>query len=82
MFMDDKVIGVFPICNIGGICVHAIDYVEDKALASMNGEDPEWFAINERPLAENYVNEEYENEMESGFWFGSFFVPFSEVMRV
>lgn len=75
--MDDKVIGVFPVCNTGGICVHAIDYAEDKVLASMNVEDPEWLAIIERPLSEISGN-----EMESGFVFGSFFVPFSEVLRV
>ena len=30
--MNEKVIGVFPMFNTGGICVHAIDYAEDKGL--------------------------------------------------
>lgn len=33
-----KIIGVFPMFNTGGICVHAIDDAEDKVLASVNGE--------------------------------------------
>ena len=45
-----KVIGVFAICNTGGICVHAIDHTEEKVLASMNGKDPEWYHITEQPL--------------------------------
>lgn len=37
-----KIIVVFPMFNTGGICVHAIDDAEDKVLASVNGENPEW----------------------------------------
>ena len=37
--MSEKVIGVYPLFNTGGICVHAIDYAEDKVLASVNGEN-------------------------------------------
>lgn len=33
--MSEKVIGVYPLFNTGGICVHAIDYAEDKVLASV-----------------------------------------------
>ena len=40
-----KIIGVFPMFNTGGICVHAIDDAEDKVLASVNGENPEWYEI-------------------------------------
>ena len=36
------VIGVYAICNTGAVLVHAIDYGEDKVLASINGEDAEW----------------------------------------
>ena len=39
--MSEKIIGVFPMFNTGGICVHAIDDAEDKVLASVNGENPE-----------------------------------------
>lgn len=68
------VIGVYPICNTGAVLVHAIDYGEDKVLASINGKDPEWCG-----LTEQYT--EAAGEMELGFYLGSFFVPFCEVMR-
>lgn len=77
-----KIIGVFPVCNAGGICVHAIDEAEDKVLASMGGKEPQWYPITEKPLSEITGDEKDEDTWESGFWFGSFFVPFSEVMRV
>lgn len=77
--MEMKIIGVFPISNTGSICVHAIDHAEDKVLASINGENPEWCAITEKPQSE--MGGESERK-ESGFMFGSFFVPFSEVMRM
>ena len=73
--MSEKIIGVFPMFNTGGICVHAIDDAEDKVLASVNGENSEWCEMTEQPQEDG-------EEMESGFLFGSFFVPFSEVMRV
>ena len=41
--MENKVIGVFAVCNTAGICVHEIDHAEDRVLASMNGIDPEWY---------------------------------------
>ncbi len=68
------VIGVYTICNTGAILVHAIDYGEDKVLASINGDSPEWCG-----LTEEY--REISEELELGFRLGSFFVPFSEVMR-
>lgn len=77
--MENKTIGVFPMFNTGGICVHEIDHAEDKVLASMNGEKPERYPITEKPQSEMGRDGD---EMESGFLFGSFFVPFSEVMRV
>ena len=45
----------------------------------MNGENPEWCEMTEKPQSE--VGGESE-ELASGFVFGSFFVPFSQVMRV
>lgn len=63
-----KIIGVFPMFNTGGICVHAIDDAEDKVLASVNGENPEWCEMAEQPQEDG-------DEMESGFLLGSFFVP-------
>ncbi len=77
--MSEKVIGVFPMFNTGGICVHTIDEAEERVLASMGGKDPEWCKMAERPQSENGGDSE---ELESGFLFGSFFVPFSQVMRV
>ena len=70
--MSEKVIGVYPLFNTGGICVHAIDYA-----ASVNGEKPEWCEMAEKPQPE-----EDGSEMEAGFLFGSFFVPFSGVIRM
>ena len=68
------VIGVYPFCNTGAVLVHAIDYGEDKVLASINGEEAEWC-----DLTEEYM--EATQEMELGFYLGSLFVPFCEVMR-
>ena len=68
------VIGVYPICNTGAVLVHAIDYGEDKILASINGDRPEWCV-----MTEQYV--ESTGELELGFTLSSFFFPFCEVMR-
>ena len=68
------VIGVYTICNTGAVLVHAIDYGEDKVLASINGIEPEWC-----DLTEEYM--EVTQELELGFRLGSLFVPFCEVMR-
>lgn len=67
--MDNKVIGVFAVCNTAGICVHEIDHAEDRVLASMNGIDPEWYPITEKPQSEMGGDSD---ELESGFEFGSF----------
>ena len=68
------VLGVCSFCNTGAILIHAIDYSEDKVLASINGEGVEWCA-----MTEQYT--EVAGEMEPGFTFGSLFIPFAEVMR-
>jgi len=68
------VIGVYTLCNTGAVLVHAIDYGEDKVLASINGISPEWC-----DLTEEYM--EATLELELGFRLGSIFVPFCEVMR-
>ena len=59
-----KAIGVFAVCNTGGICVHAIDHTEEKVLASMNGKDPKWYPITEQPLSEITGEEKDEETME------------------
>ena len=69
-----KVIGVYGLCNTGAVLVHAIDYPEDKVLASINGENPQWCEITE-------ASREGEDELELGFFLGSIFVPFCDVMR-
>ena len=51
--MSEKVIGVFPMFNTGEICVHTIDEAEERVLASINGKDPEWCKMSERPQSEN-----------------------------
>lgn len=70
-----KVIGVYGLCNTGSVLVHAIDYQEDKVLASINGENPQWCEITE-------ACREGEDELVLGFFLGSIFVPFCEVMRM
>ena len=70
-----KVIGVYGLCNTGSVLVHAIDYTEDKVLASINGENPQWCEITE-------ACREGEDELVQGFFLGSIFVPFCEVMRM
>ena len=67
-----KVIGVYGLCNTGAVLVHAIDYPEDKVLASINGENPQWCELTEACR---------EDELETGFLLGSIFVPICEVMR-
>ena len=68
------VIGVYPLTNTGSVLVHAIDYGEDKVLASINGKDPDWCS-----LTEEYM--ETSGELELGFRLGQLFIPFCEVMR-
>ena len=68
------VIGVYPICNTGAVLVHAIDYGEDRVLASVNGADPAWYS-----LEEEYM--EATGDLELGFRLGEWFIPFCEVMR-
>ena len=68
------VIGIYPICNTGTVLVHQFDYVEEKVLASINGESPEWCR-----MTEEYW--ECSEELETGFRLGSFFVPLCEVQR-
>ena len=66
------VIGIFALCNTAAVLIHEIDYGENRVLASINGIEPEWCEITEQ----KYVEEE-----EPGFYLGSLFVPFAEVMR-
>jgi len=68
------VIGVYPICNTGAVLVHAIDYGEEKVMASINGQNAEWCKLID-------ACPEGEDETELGFNLGSFFVPLSGVMR-
>lgn len=69
------VLGVCSFCNTGAILIHAIDYSEDRVLASISGEGAEWCA-----MTEEY--RECTGELELGFTFGSLFIPFAEVMRI
>ena len=68
------VIGVYTFCNLGSVLIHRIDYGEDKVLASINGENPEWC-----DLTESY--QETTGELELGFFMGEWFIPFCEAMR-
>lgn len=68
------VIGVYPICSTGAVLVHRIDYAEDRVLASLNGDAPEWCSLKEE------YNEDAQ-DVEPGFYLGSIFVPLIEVQR-
>ena len=68
------VIGVYPLTNTGAVLVHAIDYGEDKVLASINGENAAWCDLKEECM-------ETSGELELGFALGELFIPFAEVMR-
>lgn len=69
-----KIIGVYPISNTGAVLVYSIDYGEDRVLAGINDQTPEWC-----DLVDEYL--ERTGEQELGFHLGSFFVPFCEVQR-
>ena len=69
-----SVIGMYPICNTGAVLVYQIDYGEEKVLAGINSDKPEWCG-----MTEEY--DETTGEQELGFHLGSFFVPFCEVQR-
>lgn len=78
--MDEKkkelpVVGVYTFCSTGSVLVHKIE--GDRVLASINGKSPHWCDITED------WNDDTE-DWESGFFIspGSFFVPFSQTMRV
>lgn len=60
-----EAIGVYGLFNTCGVFVYDIDYVEDKVLAGINTDEPEWFDI----------SNDYE-----GFSMGEWFIPFNEVM--
>lgn len=68
------VIGTYPLTNTGGVLVHEIDYYDDRVLASVNDDDPEWYDITEQYW-------EHTEQNETGFCIGELFVPFCEVIR-
>ena len=69
-----SVLGLYPIRDVGTIVVYSIDFGENKVLAGINCEDPEWCGLEERP-ADN-------EEEELGFVLGSFFVSIHKVLRL
>ena len=70
----DTVIGMYGLTNTGAVLVHAIDYGEEKILASINGENPEWCR-----MMEQYVDSLEEETL--GFLLDELFIPLCEVMR-
>lgn len=70
----NSIIGIYPLCNTGAVLVYAIDYSEDKVLAGVNDNQPEWFK-----LTEEYS--EISQELELGFRMGALFIPLYEVQR-
>ena len=48
MMIDaSEIIGVYPICNTGAVLLYEIDYAEDRVLASINTDMPEWCQLAE-----------------------------------
>ena len=72
------VIGVFPLANTACICVHAIE--GERVRFSLNGQNPAWTDIVEKPLSMITGNEDDNENWEPGFLWGTFFIPFSETM--
>ena len=69
------VVGVYPLCNEGGVIVHEVDTASEKVLASVNYRSPEWCDMTEEVM-------ECTGDYVSGFHIGSLWIPLSEVMRV
>ena len=69
-----KIIGIYPICSTGAVLVYAINYEEDKVLAGINENAPEWC-----DLKEEFCEDLGEELL--GFSVGSFFIPLFEVQR-
>ena len=69
-----EIIGVYPICNTGAVLLYEIDYAEDRVLAGVNTDIPEWCQ-----LAEEYCEDA--GDIELGFRIGTLFVPLFEVQR-
>ena len=74
---EHSVLGIHCITNCLYILVHEIDDVENRVLASSGRDDKRWC-----PITEQTENVDENQEPELGFLFGSFFVPFSTVMKV
>ena len=74
MIDANEIIGIYPICNTGAVLLYKIDYAEDRVLASINTDMPEWCQ-----LAEEYI--ESSGDVELGFRIDALFVPLFEVQR-
>ena len=74
MIDANEIIGIYPICNTGAVLLYEIDYAEDRVLASINTDIPEWCQ-----LAEEYC--ESSGDVELGFRIGALFVQLFEVQR-
>ena len=74
MIDASKIIGIYPICSTGAVLVYAFDYSEDKVLAGINENAPEWC-----DLKEEFCEDLGEEVL--GFSVGSFFIPLFEVQR-
>ena len=66
-------VGVYTFCNIGSVLVYRIE--DDRVLAGINDEAPKWCKI------KDVYSEELE-DVEPGFFLGSLFIPFCNVMRI
>lgn len=68
--MTNNVIAAYCLCNTASVNIYDIDYTEDKVLAGINDQEPEWCQI------------DYNDEDEDIFRLGELEVPLNQCMRV
>ena len=69
------VVGVYPLCNVGGVIVHEVDTASEKVLASVNYRSPEWCDITDEFM-------ECTGKWVTGFWLGHLWILLNEVIRM
>lgn len=71
--LNFKPVAVYGVSNNTAVLVYTIDQYNDTVLAGYNGHTPELCNI------DDCYNDDTQ-EIESGFYFGDMFIPFSECM--
>ena len=65
--MTNNIIAAYCLCNTASVNIYDIDYTEDKVLAGINNEEPEWCPI---------------DYYEDTFKFNNLDIPLNQCMRV